>query len=568
VDSVLGKTILVGALALLAAVAGAVGWSIWQLPAGSLIAPMRGGWLLNDVVIRLIDILVPVSMTVFGLVFSLLINPAQLGSSAAGFFRLAQNVLVLIIIATVVYAALLGILRPFAVSGREQALADSTIARELLERARTQADDENYAQALHSYGSYLAFDPDNERVMSERQSARAAMRSRDAETDAGDEESFQSAPTLSGLNIGELIRQAQRFLSEEDYFSAHYYASRALDLDPDAPQAQQITARAREELQRPTPSEEEEEAAEVFRRKRDGYLALYEQNDPIRAYYVFKRLRDEQPRDPDVERFYSEALQRVQQVSFFIDDAQENVDLPGSHNLLFRIRGAEGIITHVWIDKAVLATGGTYMYGIEAISVEEGTPRYHFTANYGKLVGSVINMRGIDRDAPQRREVPRYYQGTRPNGEEVLLQIPMEPETFFRASYAEIGFDKAGLVDLLEMRSSYEAMGHSTAPVYRELLNRLIMPFAFAVLSLISVALGWKWRSRALTRPLLGVIMAAPVLFIPAFWITRLYVYLHQALVTLLIAQIPPSGATILLVVGQTVLLIITLVVFAGQKTR
>jgi tetratricopeptide (TPR) repeat protein len=532
---------------------------------------MRSAWLLNSVVVHFIDVLIPLSMTVLALVFSLLINPAQLGragGSATSFFRLAQKVLVVIIVATVLYAGVLGILRPLAVSGRERAISDSTIARELLERAEAEIDNENFAQALRAYGAYLAIDPDNEEVISEQAAARAQLRSQEAETENPEEAGFQSAPALSGLTVGALIRRAQEYLNEEDYFSAHYYATRALDLDPDSQQAQQITARSREALQQPSASEEERETAEIFRRKRDGYLALYEQDDPIRAYYIFKRLRDERAQDPDLERFYQEALQRVQEVSFFVDDAQENVELPGHHKLLFRLDGGEGSITHVWIDKAVLATGGTYVYGLEAMSLRNGTVQYHFAADYGKLVGSVINMRGIDRDVPQRRELPQYYLGSRPAGERVLLQIPTEPSRFFRTSYAEIGLDKAGLVDLLEMRSSYAALGHRTAPVYRELLNRLVLPFAFVVLSLFSVALGRRWRSRALTRPVAGVVLAAPVLFIAAFWITRVYVYLHQAIIALLVAQLAPMGATVVLVLAETALLIVALVTFAGQRTR
>ena len=571
VDESLRKTFLAGIPALLLAIAVSIGLSLWQMPEDILIAPMRGPWVLHDVVIRLIDILIPLAMTVFAVVFSLLLNPAHISAEKGalpGFFRLAHQVLVFIIIGTVVYGIILGVLRPVAVSARERAEADSVIAVEALERGRSYIKEGRHSDAVRAFGSYLALNPGDEAVEEELTQARAAMRTITGGDGEAPQEGFTPAQAVRGLSVGDLIRRAQEFLANEDFFSAHYYARQALDLDPESPQAQQIAARARAALQRPTPNQEEQAQAEVFRRKRDGYLALYEEDDPISAYYIFKRLQEEQPRDPDVERYYAEALERVQDVSFFIDDAQQNVDLPGSHNIVFTFMESGDIRTHVWVDKTVLATSGTYLYGIEAIGIRSGTTEYHLLADYGKMVGDVLNMRGIDRDVPQRRTEPQYVEGARPEQEAVLLQIPFSTDAMLQASYAGIGMEEAGVLQLLNMRSSYPGLGHRVAPVYRELLQRLTMPFAFVVLSILSVALGWRWRSRSLSRPSVFVIAMAPLVFLLAYWLAMLYIYLHRGLTTLLVATSEPLIATILLVVVETLVLVAALVVFAGQKTR
>ncbi|NBC29563.1 MAG: hypothetical protein GVY29_06175, partial [Spirochaetes bacterium] len=370
-DSALRKTLIAGIPGLLIAVAVSIAVSFWQMPEGALIAPLRGMWLRNDILIRIIDILIPLTMAVLAVVFSLLLNPADLSALPGGmpsFFRLARQVLILIIVGTVVYAIVLGVLRPVAVDSRQNAVADSQIAQDLLERARAHEVQGAYRDAVRAYQAYLVLDPENQAIMSELDAARAAVQTPEREGNRTDDQDFTPLDSVTGLSVGQLITRAREFLEEEEFFSAHYYADRALDIDVDSPQARQIAARAREALQSPTPSQEEETDASFFKRKRDGYMALYENDDPITAYYIFKSLRDDRPRDPDVQRYYQETLDAVQEVSFFIDDAQENVDIPGSYNVMARYRDESDSTTHLWVDKIVMGTGGAYFYGIEALS--------------------------------------------------------------------------------------------------------------------------------------------------------------------------------------------------------
>jgi tetratricopeptide (TPR) repeat protein len=510
-------------------------------------------------------------MAVLAVVFSLLLNPADLSASPGGmpsFFRLAQQVLILIIVGTVIYAVLLGVLRPVAVDRQRDAVADSQIAQDLLERAQASEVQNEYRDAVRAYEAYLVLDPDNAHVMSELDAARAAVQSTSGGGMEAASEEFTPLDTVTGLSVGELITRAQQFLQDEEYFSAHYYASQALGIDPDSPQARQIAARARQALQSPTPSEEEEAAADFFKRKRDGYMALYENDDPITAYYIFKSLRDDRGRDPDVQRYYQEALEAVREISFFIGEAQENVDLPGSFNIMTRYRDADDATILLWVDKIVMGTGGTYFYGIEALSSRDGELDYHFAAEYGKMVGQVLNMRGIDQDVPQRRKTPQYFRGSRAEEEMALLRIPISIDALMRASYADTGMEKAGVLALLDMRESFAALGHRVEPVYRELLERLIMPFAFVVLSILAVALGWQWRSRSLSRPSVLVLAMAPLAFVIAYWITTLYTYLHRSVITLLVARAEPLIATLLIVFLEFLLLVLALIVFAGQKAR
>lgn len=570
-DSALRKTLVAGIPGLLIAVAVSIAVSFWQMPEGALIDPLRGMWLMHDILIRVIDILIPLTMAVLAVVFSLLLNPADLSASPGGmpsFFRLARQVLVLIIVGTVVYAIVLGVLRPVAVDRRQNAVADSQIAQDLLDRARAREVQEEHRDAARSYEAYLILDPGNQAIISELDAARAAMRTLEGQDTQPVAEDFTPLDSVTGLSVGRLITRARKFLEEEEYFSAHYYAGRALDIDADSPQARQIAARARQALQSQTPSEEEEADASFFKRKRDGYMALYEDDDPITAYYVFKSLREDRPRDPDVQRYYQEALDAVQEVSFFIDDAQENVDIPGRYNVMARYRDEGDSTTHLWVDKIVMGTGGAYFYGIEALSTRDGERLYHFAAEYGKMVGEVLNMRGIDRDVAQRRKTPQYFHGSRPAEEMALLRIPVSIDALMRASYADSGMKKAGVLELLDMRQSFTALGHRVEPVYRELLDRLIMPFTFVILSILAVALGWQWRSRSLSRPSVVVVAMAPLVFLLAYWITTLYTYLHRGLITLLVARAQPVFATLLLVAAETLLLVLALIVLAGQKTR
>jgi elongation factor Ts len=64
------------------------------------------------------------------------------------------------------------------------------------------------------------------------------------------------------------------------------------------------------------------------------------------------------------------------------------------------------------------------------------------------MVGQVLNMRGIDRDVAQRRKIPQYFHGSRPAEEMALLRIPVSIDALMRASYADAGMEKAGILEL------------------------------------------------------------------------------------------------------------------------
>lgn len=570
-DNALKKTLIAGIPALLIALGASVALSIWQMPGGVLLEATRGAWISNDVIVRLIDVLVPLTVTVLAVVFSLLLDPAGLpgGPGAQGsFFRLTRRVLVFVIVSTVVYAGVLGILRPIAHTARERALSDSRIGRELAEQGENAAAAGDYLEALRAYRSYLVLDPGNEEIRAALAEAERAVETPSPVADAGGEQDFTPIQATQERGVGELIRLAEQYLAEEDYFSAHRYASLALELDEDSPQARRIAARARSEIREPGLSESETAEREVFLRKRDGYLALYEEDNPIQAYYIFRRLREDRPGDEEVQQYFAESLERVQQVSFFMEDARENVDLPGRHNALLHFQDNAGRELHVWADKIVMATTGTYLYGIEVMALSGARVDYHLAARYGKLVEGVLNMRGISREAEQPRELPRYYQGSRAPQEETLLQLPFSTETILTAGYADAGMENAGVLQLFAMRESYPALGHRVEPVDRELLDRLSQPFAFVILAIFAIALGWRWRNQSLSRPSVLVFAAAPLVFLPALWLSDLYRYLHEALATLLVARMDMLAATLVFVVAETLLLILALAAFAGQKTR
>jgi len=571
VDDALKKTLIAGIPALLIALGASIALSIWQMPGGVLLEATRGAWISNDVIVRLIDVLIPLTVTVLAVVFSLLLDPAGLpgGAGAQGsFFRLTRRVLVLVIVSTVLYAGILGILRPIAHTARERALSDSRIARELAEQGENAAAAGDYQEALRAYRSYLVLDPGNEEIRAALTEAERGAETPSPGGATGEEQDFTPIQATQERGVGELISLAEQYLAEEDYFSAHRYASLALELDADSPRARRIAARARSEIRDPGLSESETAEREVFLRKRDGYLALYDEDNPIRAYYIFRRLREDRPGDEEVRQYFAEALEQVQQVSFFMEDARENVDLPGRHNAILHFQDDAGRDVHLWADKIVMATTGTYLYGIEVMALSGERVDYHLAARYGKLVERVLNMRGISREAEQPRELPRYYQGSRSPQEETLLQLPFSTETILTAGYADAGMENAGVLQLFAMRDFYPAIGHRVEPVHRELLERLSQPFAFVILAIFAIALGWRWRNQSLSRPSVLVFAAAPLVFLPALWLSDLYRYLHEALATLLVARMDMLAATVLFVAAETLLLILALAVFAGQKTR
>jgi hypothetical protein len=97
---------------------------------------------------------------------------------------------------------------------------------------------------------------------------------------------------------------------------------------------------------------------------------------------------------------------------------------------------------------------------------------------------------------------------------------------------------------------------------------RLVMPFAFLVLSVLCTAMGWSMRVRGGGRlPAVGVILM-PLLPVVLALMSLLYLHAHRILIGFTVISFGLAVAFIAMAAVQVVLLSISLVLLAGQSSR
>ena len=98
-----------------------------------------------------------------------------------------------------------------------------------------------------------------------------------------------------------------------------------------------------------------------------------------------------------------------------------------------------------------------------------------------------------------------------------------------------------------------------------EIVMKAFMPFAFLVLAFFALSFGWALRARYLGRPPLLAILFVPIVPIAAALASLLYVHGHRIVLGFTVLAFGLTAALIVGAVLSLVLLIVALVLTAGQ---
>jgi hypothetical protein len=125
-----------------------------------------------------------------------------------------------------------------------------------------------------------------------------------------------------------------------------------------------------------------------------------------------------------------------------------------------------------------------------------------------------------------------------------------------------------GFLELWQMRPRIAGYGHSEAAISAEILRRLLLPFSFLVLCLVAVAFGWSTRPRRLAgRPAWVAYLFVPLFPMVALFFTSLYLHAQRILLNFCLLQLGFAVCLVIFLVLQGLLLLIVLVLLAGQTS-
>jgi hypothetical protein len=520
---------------------------------------------------------IPVTVAAVAVAYSLLptAETVRMRAGRQPFARLVSSHLTTFIALTVVYTALVLGLHPLAVRNMERFDSLTLEARVFKEKAEAALAEEDRDTALANYQRYLAIDNDNRRIMklvSDLQMEMIADRSEPPREVRQDLEPMRIKDLAEGRESYELLEMAESYYEREDYFSAHYYANLAYQIDPNSRDARRLAARAREMIASKDLSKLDVEEMRLFERKREGY-EYFINGEYLKAYHVFRELQDIYPQDADVISYLNKSEERLSRETFFLDEAEQIDTLPGATELLFVNYREEDEREIVFIGKLAGIDAGIFCKDIEVLRFSAQGLLYHYYAPYGKLRDGTLNLHGVDRIAGDREAVPRYLSGaTRLRRERLPYMLSVEPTleqlpTLKGGKAASASAESLGFFTLWQARRQIASYGYLESSISAEILRRLLLPFSFLVLCLLSVAVGWRFQARFFARLHWFLFVLMPLFPIVAISLTGLYLHAQRILLAFVLLRLGFSISLIVFLVLQGLLLLISMIILAGQRT-
>ncbi len=546
-----------------------------QYPEDTLLYFYKTPWIFEEALRLLIEHFPVISVSAVLLAFST--YPAEQAKLLEGTGVISvstSRTIILFLVFTLIYSILSIGLLPELYESRHNRIYQSSLARSYLQQAETAEQQGNLVEAYSLYRDYLSIDSDT-RVIKEKVNYLEGQLSLQAAQEKLRIIQEEPPDTLRhdeyrDMSSSELVEKGHQALDNNDPFTAHYMALIAQRVaqreDQSREDAKRLAARAWEAIGAMEPSREKQQARETYNRKVSGYEALTRQQ-PVKAYYIFKELRETQPGDPDVKEYYRRSLQQAQQVSYFIDEAERFKTNPGIRKIFYMDTSR----TLVFIEKLVIENGDHWAYGIELINLSEtGTSSppdvlEHMSAPFGKISGETLIMKGIDRNSENRSIEPTVYvsQGEDPLNT-VLKLAPSIPQ-LMRLSREQEFINRLTLPDLLKLQPVITQFGY---PAYRfEVLTllRILEPFLFLIFATFAIAFGWHTRVHKSGFPWL-VLIVAPLLPFVLDQLVILYEYLHKLLLTAVVLNFGFVSGAVGLLILQALLLFLALFSVALQK--
>jgi hypothetical protein len=562
-------------------------YSIFSFPAGSggILGVFQWPYIWTNSFILFMKYCIPITVAAVVVAYSLLPTSDTVRFRAASqpFSRLVTSHLVTFITLAVIYTVLVLGLYPLAQRNMEQFLYLSRQALSFLEQAEEAMRAEDKEEALHDYQRYLAIDGDNRKV---RELASDLQMELIAEVSGGDEEETVDLEELrmkelaEGKQPYELLVMAQEFYNREDYFSAYYYADLAFRLDPSRTDAQRLAARAQEMIGSKDLSKLEAEEKQLFARKQEGY-EYFVNGEYLQAYNIFRELNEDYPGDADIVSFLRKSQEQLSKETFFLDQARTIDQMPGATELLFVNYSQDGEKEIVFLGKLAGLEQGIFCKDIEVVRFTTQGLLYHYYASYGKLDSYLeagkeryyINLHGVDRTAEGVETLPRYISGSLRPRENVLPNLlPLKPglvelRTLEAGKVASATEASLGFFPLWQIRGHVAEYGYLESFVAAEILRRTLLPFSFLILSLLAVALGWRFRVRFSGPPPRFLVVFMPLFPLVAVFVTSLFLHAQRLVLSFVLLRFGFTVSLAAFLILQGLLLLVVMVLLAGQST-
>jgi len=530
-----------------------------------ILSKFKISWIINNSFKLFINYLLPVHITALIIAFSLFF-PWKLGASGmqTAFVNVIGKNIFLFLILTLIYTGLTEGFLPGILQKQSEQNYLTKIAVDYFNKAKIEIDkpDQNkdFSIIVKMLDAYLQIDPDEDVVLDTIKWAKSRLDIKEDQT----KEQKEKTSTTEKTTAADLIIKADKYFTNEDYFSALYYADLAFKLDNSRLEASRIAAKSRELIRSQEPNQSEEKAKNIFKMKREGFNFL-ESGDPISAYYIFNKLLETETTDKDIPEFLNQSLNAISNKTFFIDKIEEYTTSPGINNITF-LNDKE---TLIHISKMILINEKeAYFFNIEVVKFDSSNSIIkHFISDYGKYTAAStsIIMYAIDRDNPAVYHKPVYLKGEDSSPDNIILKI--NPNLFSLQFLGQpLDITKSmNIYNLFKYAPIFNKFGYVADPVNILILERILKPFTFLIISFFAVSLGWLLRIRRVSFPWFAILII-PIITLLIYNLLSVYEYAMNLFLGYVFLQTGFYPALVFLILSQALLLFISMISIASQK--
>jgi hypothetical protein len=462
--------------------------------------------------------------------FSLFVR-SNMGLQKRTLSKFMSTLILTLIVITCFYIFAHEILYPIVQSHAHDLRSQSAMSNELYRQAAQKKISGDYKTALAYIDFSLAIDKNNPEKINEKMSIMSnlspeelhiyeQLRTNETQTTVFDAEDVQS-----------LLEKAEKaYFEDKDYMRAYSYAESVLTLDSSNKRAMWISNIAWEEISARKVDPAIEKIRYLISEKRRGYEA-YSREDYIRAYYIFKTLDKQYPHDPYIEFYLNNIIQKLPDISFFIDEAELILSLSAlTKNYFVFINDKDESSREIMsIDGMVKVENGMFFKNIEVIGfLKQGTILYHYIVPYGKLKNEYININGIEKEDSAAQVVPQYLRGVPPIDKLKGIKLNVDPLDF---SYYKISADDLQSMSIWQL---VKAMGiltdyaHYQRVLFLELLLKISMPILLLVFSMLCARIAIAQSADYISNPPRILYLFLPIIPFIVLFIVDMIIYLYK----------------------------------------
>jgi hypothetical protein len=503
------------------------------------------------------------------------------------FFSRMTAMIVIAICTTVLYGTLLFLVQPLAQNYRETLVFNGELFRRSKEDAQQEANEGKWIDAEKSILICRRIWATNQEVKSfaeqiqinaiEMRLVNAIDESRKLyniveesnETSSDKKPKRQEMKLHEPVSVAEALDLARKALDEKRFYDAYWLASVGTRLarknGPEYKQAVIIETDAWKAINQMNPSLQESEAFAFYREKRNGYLAI-EDEDWIRAYHIFYRLAVMNPGDPDIANFLALSKEKVTSLAFFLN---KELLLGEIISEAFYSLPVQNVRIVMRIGYLSVFPDVAYGRDIEIDAIDQGNRLLcQMKASYCKVSPQVDSERGLLimlcalEDGEQFN--PTIIGTNTGLFENAQISLNVSYDDFVLLSKVQRGLDSFFIGELFHAQEKFGDYGYIPQVFQADIVYRIFRTATFLPIAILVIILGWRFRAKKMPQ-YIGI----PMLFVLPFVFNSFVLIYHELINKTSILSVVGIGfinSLVVFSVGTVICFFFALMGLAVQK--